>query len=176
MIKFKMRLCLYIFVEILIMRKELILMIIAYIYWGLNMRQVVFYLLFFSLNILEMRYCIIPVSQTRKLRHYQSSNSSSDQSYLLQKTVGQPAYTDLNWIFKMPGMSSSMWMLKSFSMLVFAAEDWNQSVKFFSEWGELAQSDHSLHGVGVHWVAWNQLYLVKFNEEDNLVSLGENAL
>lgn len=46
-IKFKMRLYLYIFVEILIMRKELILKIIAYLYCGLIMRQVVFYLLFF---------------------------------------------------------------------------------------------------------------------------------
>lgn len=95
-----------------------------------------------------MSDCIIPVSQLRKLRHCQFSNSSSEQSCLLQKTVGQPAYTvhilapDLNCIFEMPGMSSSMWMLKSSKTLVFAAEkeDENPSVKLFSDCGKLAQS------------------------------------
>lgn len=122
MIKFKMRLYLYIFCGNTNYEK------------GININDNCLYLLrayyeagsilsaIFSLNNLEMSYCIIPVSQMRKLRHYQSSNSSSDQSCLLQKTVGQPAYTDLNCIFKMPVMSSSMWMVKSSNILVFAAE------------------------------------------------------
>lgn len=72
--------------------------------------MVVLSAIFFPLNNLKVSYCIIPILQMRKLRHQQFSKLPLDQSYLVQRTVGQSAYTvhifvpDLYGIFKMPGI------------------------------------------------------------------------